>query len=125
MKIFICEQDPYRAKLIQDILSIYNYRLVTINQISDLFRKAHFQRPKIIVVDETFVEQAPQDFFRRLRKDPITAKIPVIFIKNKSSNINQMEFDNLTEIVSEPFKIKNFRHFIDRWTIFRSLYLQN
>ncbi|MCD6376191.1 MAG: hypothetical protein J7L94_11735 [Caldisericaceae bacterium] len=125
MKIFICEQDPYRAKLIQDLLSIYNYRLVTINHISDLFRKAHFQRPKIIVVDETFVEQAPQDFFRRLRRDPITAKIPVIFIKNKSSNINQMEIDNLTEIVSEPFKIKNFRHFIDRWTIFRSLYLQN
>ncbi|HHE55949.1 MAG TPA: response regulator, partial [Caldithrix abyssi] len=109
MKIFICEQDPYRAKLIQDLLSIYNYRLVTINHISDLFRKAHFQRPKIIVVDETFVEQAPQDFFRRLRRDPITAKIPVIFIKNKSSNINQMEIDNLTEIVSEPFKIKNFR----------------
>ncbi len=125
MKIFICEQDPSRAKLIQDILSIYNYRLVTINQISDLFRKAHFQRPKVIVVDETFMEQAPQDFFRRLRKDPITAKIPVILIRNKASNSKMVEFDHLTEIVSEPFKIKNFRHFIDRWTIFRSLYLQN
>ncbi len=124
MKIFICEQDPYRAKLIQDILGIYNYRLVTVSHISDLFRKAHFQRPKIIVVDETFVENSPGDFFRRLRKDPITSKIPVIFIRKKSSNAF-MEADHLTEIVSEPFKIKNFRHFIDRWTIFRSLHLQN
>jgi DNA-binding response OmpR family regulator len=124
MKIFICEQDPYRAKLIQDILGIYNYRIVNVNHISDLFRKAHFQRPKVIVVDETFVENSPHDFFRRLRKDPITAKIPVIFISNHTSNVVS-EGDGLTEIIHEPFKIKNFRHYIDRWTIFRSLYLKN
>lgn len=124
MKIFICEQDPYRAKLIQDILGIYNYRIVNVNHISDLFRKAHFQRPKVIVVDETFIENSPRDFFRRLRRDPITAKIPVIFISNRTSNIVS-ESDHLTEIIQEPFKIKNFRHYIDRWTIFRSLYLKN
>ncbi len=123
MKIFICEQDPYRAKLIQDILGIYNYRIVNVNHISDLFRKAHFQRPKVIVVDETFIENSAHDFFRRLRKDPITAKIPVIYISNHS-NMNN-EIDQLTEVLQEPFKIKNFRHFIDRWTIFRSLHLKN
>ncbi len=123
MKIFICEQDPYRAKLIQDILGIYNYRIVNVNHISDLFRKAHFQRPKVIVVDETFIENSPRDFFRRLRRDPITAKIPVIFISNRSNIIS--ESDHLTEVIQEPFKIKNFRHYIDRWTIFRSLYLKN
>lgn len=124
MKIFICEQDPYRAKLIEDILGIYNYRIVNVNHISDLFRKAHFQRPKVIVVDETFIENSPHDFFRRLRRDPITAKIPVIFISNRASNIVN-ESDHLTEVVHEPFKIKNFRHYIDRWTIFRSLYVKN
>lgn len=124
MKIFICEQDPYRAKLIEDILAIYNYRIVNVNHISDLFRKAHFQRPKVIVVDETFVENSPHDFFRRLRRDPITAKIPVIFISNRISNIAN-ESDQLTEVIQEPFKIKNFRHYIDRWTIFRSLHLKN
>ncbi len=124
MKIFICEQDPYRAKLIEDILGIYNYRIVNVNHISDLFRKAHFQRPKVIVVDETFVENSPHDFFRRLRRDPITAKIPVIFISNRISNIAN-ESDQLTEVIQEPFKIKNFRHYIDRWTIFRSLHLKN
>ena len=124
MKIFICEQDPYRAKLIEDILAIYNYRIVNVNHISELFRKAHFQRPKVIVVDETFVENSPHDFFRRLRRDPITAKIPVIFISNRISNIAN-ESDQLTEVIQEPFKIKNFRHYIDRWTIFRSLHLKN
>ncbi len=124
MKIFICEQDPYRAKLIQDILGIYNYRIVNVNHISDLFRKAHFQRPKVIVVDETFIENSAHDFFRRLRKDPITAKIPVIFIRNHGTHAVH-EFDPLTEVLQEPFKIKNFRHFIDRWTIFRSLHLKN
>ncbi len=124
MKIFICEQDPYRAKLIEDILAIYNYRIVNVNHISELFRKAHFQRPKVIVVDETFVENSPHDFFRRLRRDPITAKIPVIFISNRTSAIAKQS-DQLTEVIQEPFKIKNFRHYIDRWTIFRSLHLKN
>ena len=38
MKIFICEQDPYKAKLIQDILGVYNYKIVTVQKQADLFK---------------------------------------------------------------------------------------
>ncbi|GEM_PF-1427896 len=129
MKIFICEQDPYRAKLIQDILGVYNYKLITVNSQSDLFRQAYHQKPSVIVINELFPKKSATDMLSKLRDDPVTSKIPVIFIgtelysemKDKPAYM----FDNLTEFLQEPIKIKNLRHYIDRWTTLRSLYIKH
>lgn len=128
MKIFICEHDPYRAKLIHDILGVYNYKIVTVSRHNDFFKEAYNQRPAIIIMDEMFVEKSGCDMLARLRKDPLTANIPVIYISNKTCSDDDQQtrpIDNLTQIVQEPFKIKNFRHYIDRWTTFRSLYVKH
>ena len=58
MKIFICEPDPYRAKLIQDILGVYNYKLVTVQKQADLFRQVQMQKPAIIVMNEVFTQNS-------------------------------------------------------------------
>jgi len=128
MKIFICEQDPYRAKLIQDILGVYNYKIITVSKYNEFFKEAYNQKPAIIIINDTFAENAGVDMLGRLRKDPLTAKIPVIYISNNSDNDTDIKtngFDTLTQVVQEPFKIKNFRHYIDRWTTFRSLYVKH
>lgn len=128
MKIFLCENDPYRAKLMQDILSVYKYKIVTIGNQGDFFKKAHNNKPAIIVINENFARQSGNDMLNLLRKDPQTANIPVIYISDDSpveQQLNQYQFDGLTEIVHEPIKIKNLRHYIDRWTTFRSLYIKH
>jgi two-component system cell cycle response regulator DivK len=128
MKIFICEQDPCRAKLIQDILGVYNYKIVTVSKYNEFFKEAYNQKPSIIIIHDTFAENAGVDMMGRLRKDPLTAKIPVIYISNGSGSENKVKptgYDTLTQVVQEPFKIKNFRHYIDRWTTFRSLYVKH
>ncbi len=128
MKIFICEQDPYRAKLMHDILSVYNYKIVTVGSQRDFIKKTQNQKPAIIVINEMFAQHSGNEMLSLLRKDPQTADIPVIFIYGNTpveQQLNQYQFDNLTEIVHEPVKIKNLRHYIDRWTTLRSLYIKH
>ena len=128
MKIFICEQDPYRAKLIQDILGVYSYKVVTVNRHTDLFKEAYNKKPAVIVMNDLFAQKSGSDMLSRLRTDPLTSKIPVIYISNGNVIENQSDqnnFDELTEVVQEPIKIKNLRHYIDRWTTFRSLNMRH
>ncbi len=128
MKIFICEHDPYRAKLIQDILGVYNYKLVTVNEHNNFLEKAHSQKPAVIVMDAKFADTYNQDIIGRLRSDPVTSQIPVIYINSSEYNSTVSEqpiFDELTAVVNEPLKIKNLRHYIDRWTTLRSLYIKH
>jgi response regulator RpfG family c-di-GMP phosphodiesterase len=127
MKIFICEQDPYRAKLIEDILGVYNYKIVKVNRQNDFFKEAYSQKPAVVVMNEMFATNTDSDFLSKVRKDPVTSSIPVIYISNqKPIEAFQLNtFDQLTEFVHEPLKIKNLRHYIDRWTTFRSLYIKH
>jgi len=129
MRIFICEQDPYRAKLMQDILGVYNYKIITVNDQGDLFRQAYAKKPAVIIMNEMFPKKSAEEMLSKLRDDPITSKIPVIFIGShqimKESPYEPFLFDSLTEYLPEPIKIKNLRHYIDRWTTLRSLYIRH
>jgi len=128
MKIFICEQDPYKAKLIHDILGVYNYKLVTVQKQADLFKEAYNQKPAVIVMNEMFAHNSDTDMLAKMRQDPVISLIPVIYISDKKPSerkVDAMTIDNLIEFVQEPVKIKNLRHYIDRWTTLRSLYIKH
>ncbi|MGD9898840.1 MAG: response regulator [Calditrichaceae bacterium] len=123
MKVFICEQDQLRAKSMQDILGVYNYTVVTINKQTDLIKEVTSHRPAVIIMNECFAKNSGSDTLNSLRRDPVTAEIPVIFIGKDHRFLD--DGDALTEFVEEPIKIKNLRHYIDRWTIFKSLYIKH
>jgi response regulator RpfG family c-di-GMP phosphodiesterase len=128
MKIFICEQDPYKAKLIQDILGVYNYIIVTVKKQTEFFKEAYNQKPAVIVMNEMFANDTDTDMLKKMRQDPVISLIPVIYISDKKPSertVDAMTLDNLTEFVQEPVKIKNLRHYIDRWTTLRSLYIKH
>jgi len=128
MRIYILEQNQNRAKLMQDVLGIYNYNIVTVNKSHEFFKKAYSQKPTVIIMNEKFADNSGSRLLEDLRKDPVTSNVPVIYIKNDtpvSELFASGSLDRLTEFVSEPLKIKNLRHYIDRWTTFKSLYVQH
>ena len=43
---------------------------------------------------------------------------------NVEQILNSFSGDSLLELMQEPYKIKHLRHFIDRWTLFRSLHVK-
>ncbi len=127
MKIFICEQDISRAKSMEAILGRKRFKVVTVIKNQDLFRQVSLQRPAVIIVNQNFTEDFGFDTVNRLKNDPSTSDIPIIYIGRPGevlSNFKSINHD-CVEVIQEPVKIKNLKHYIDRWTTFRSLYVKH
>lgn len=127
MRIYICDQDVAKARSMQAILGVYNYKVVTVDKHSDLFRNISRQKPAVIIMNQSFTRSSGKDIISKLKTDPSTAGIPIIYIGNDSqySDMVPGEAMNLIEFVEEPIRIKNLRHYIDRWTTFRSIHIRH
>ena len=127
MKIFICEQDQSKAKSMQAILGHYSYKVVTVQKNTDLFKQVNQQRPAVIIVNESFNENGGVETINRLKNDPETSNIPVIYIGKDNEIVSNLYPKNsrFVEVVQEPVKIKNLKHYIDRWTTFRSINIKH
>jgi len=126
MKVFICEQDQSKAKSMEAILGHRSYKVVTVQKSNDLFKQVSQQRPALIIVSQNFTDNYGLDTINRLKNDPQTSMIPVIYIgNNKNIYANETEKHSFVEVVQEPVKIKNLKHYIARWTTLRSLYIKH
>ena len=119
MKVMICDYNSEKVKVIKDLLNVYNLKLVTVTSRETFYKQVKLHKPDILILNDHFTDQQ----LNKLRSNPLTRTIPIIMI---SDNVQSESIyrDNLTELFSEPFKIKNLRHVIDRWTTFRSLYIK-
>jgi DNA-binding response OmpR family regulator len=126
MKVMICEGDAERAKVLTDLLNVYRLKLITINKNTDLFKQIENHKPAIIILNEKFAPKLGSTMITRLRSNPVSKRIPIIFISQSPqvADSSPLYSDSLIELMQEPFKIKFLRHCIDRWTTFRSLHVQ-
>jgi len=126
MKVFICEQDQTKARSMEAILGHRSYKVVTVQKNNDLFKQVSQQRPALIIVSQNFTDNFGADTINRLKNDPQTSAIPVIYIgKNENIYNSDSEKHNFVEVIQEPVKIKNLKHYIARWTTLRSLYIKH
>ena len=127
MNVIICKGDAARTKVLNDLLRVYPLTLITINKNTDLFKQIDNHKPAIIILNEKFAPNSGKEMITRLRSDPISKGIPIIFIYESEQLTGShcpLSSDSLIEIMQEPIKIKFLRHCIDRWTIFRSLHIR-
>ena len=80
-------------------------------------------KPSLIILNVNLRKHV--ELLEKLKNHSRLSKIPVILISNNSSReiiekINQLPH---VDYLIEPFKIKNFRHMVERWINFRSLYV--
>jgi len=126
MKVFICEQDQSKAKSMEAILGHRSYKVVTVQKNNDLFKQVSQQRPALIIVSQNFTDNYGADTINRLKNDPETSGIPVIYIgNNENIYTSDAKKHSFVEVVQEPVKIKNLKHYIARWTTLRSLYIKH
>jgi DNA-binding response OmpR family regulator len=126
MKVMICDGDAERAKVLYDLLNVYKLQLVTVNRNLDLFKQIENHKPAVIILNEKFAPKLGSAMIARLRSNPVSKKIPIIFISAGGQSIDstKLHSDSLITMMQEPFKIKYLRHCIDRWTTFRCLNMQ-
>ena len=127
MKVMICEQNPDKAKVIEDLLNVYKFKVITLTDSMNFVKKVQTYKPAVIVMNKNFTKKPGDIMLNQLRTNPVGARTPVIYISdesNESLKLNNFSGDALLELMQEPYKIKHLRHFIDRWTLFRSLHVK-
>jgi DNA-binding response OmpR family regulator len=127
MKVMICEENQGKAKVIEDLLNVYKFKVITLTESLNFIKKVQSHKPAVVIISEKFMKKPGDLMMNQLRKNPVGAKTPVIFISednNVEQVLNNFSGDSLLELMQEPYKIKHLRHFIDRWTLFRSLHIK-
>ena len=127
MKIMICEQDAQQIKLIKNVLNNYKFKHIIPKKDGDVYNMVVNHKPSIIIFNEKFHKEIDDGLLDRLRSNPQTENIPIIYISSKAElkeKLKRFSNDSYVQLLSEPYKLKFFRHSIDRWTTFRSLYVK-
>ena len=125
MKVLVFESSKDRAKLISDLLVDYRYKIHVNYHGEEILTDIRDHNPSLIIVNANVRPDSGLSIVDRIKKDPRYQKIPVIFISNFTStelSAKLRRYQNVDYLV-EPFKIKNFRHIVERWVNFRSLYV--
>ena len=123
----ICEQDPQQIRLIKNVLNNYKFKHIIPKKDGDVYKMIVDQKPSIIIFNEKFHKETGEALLNQLRSNPQTDNIPIIYISNDldlNEKLKRFSNDSLVQILSEPYRLKFFRHYIDRWTTFRSLYVK-
>ena len=123
----ICEENQDKAKVIEDLLNVYKFKVITLTESLNFVKKVQTYKPAVVILNEKFMKKSGDQMLNQLRTNPVGAKTPVIFISednNVKQILNDFSGDSLLELMQEPYKIKHLRHFIDRWTLFRSLHIK-
>jgi len=123
----ICEENQDKAKVIEDLLNVYKFKVITLTESLNFIKKVQTHKPAVVILNEKFMKKSGDQMLNQLRTNPVGAKTPVIFISednNVKQILNNFSGDSLLELMQEPYKIKHLRHFIDRWTLFRSLHIK-
>jgi len=127
MKIMICEQDAQQVKLIKNVLNNYKFKHIVPKRDGDVYKMVVDQKPSIIIFNEKFQKEIGDDLLNQLRSNSQTENIPIIYISSKTDlkeKLKRFSNDSYVQLLSEPYRLKFFRHSIDRWTTFRSLYIK-
>lgn len=125
MKVLVFETSKDRAKLISDLLDDYRYKIHINYQGNEVLNDLREIKPSLVIVNANVRPDSGVSILEKIKTDPRYSKIPVILISNFTSTELSAEIKKYTNVdyLVEPFKIKNFRHIVERWINFRSLYV--
>src|SRR5664279_2575148 len=79
MKILIVDGEPSSHALIAEILTARGCQLLEVDGCEEALRMAHKEKPEIAIVDMLTPRLDRGEFVRQLRRDPVIARMPVIF----------------------------------------------
>ena len=100
--------------------SAYGYQVTTCLEASEALRKAAQLQPDLILLDAMMPEMEGQEVLRRLRTNPATASIPVIFLTALllPSDTAQYEALGAIGVILKPFDVRTLSGKIHRlWSV--------
>jgi DNA-binding response OmpR family regulator len=123
MRVVVYENSQDRAKLIRDLLSTYRYKTFLNTDQPLPPEKIKDIKPTLIIVNVN--NPSHIELLEKLKKNKYASEIPIILISSLGSReiLDKFQYLPYVDYLVEPFKIKNFRHLVERWITFRSMYI--
>lgn len=89
-KILVVDDEPDATKLIAFNLKNAGYEILTADNGNDALQKAKVFLPDLIVLDLMMPEIDGLEVCKRVRRDPLTAGIPIIMVSGKAGEIDRI-----------------------------------
>ena len=125
MRVLILESEVDRAQLIKSLIEPYHYKINICDNTEEIDVQLNDPALGLVVIGPTMKSMTGLELLDSIKSQPRMEKIPVIYISNNQSIEARRQLNRFknTEFILEPFKIKNFKHLIEKWLNFRSLYI--
>jgi CheY-like chemotaxis protein len=119
----VYENSQDRAKLIKDLLNTYRYQTYVNTDHTLSFDSIKNVKPSLLIVNVN--NSRHLELLEKIKRNSEFNRIPLILISNLNSREILEKFSQFPHVdyLVEPFKIKNFRHMVERWVNFRSMYV--
>lgn len=83
-RILVVEDSPTMAAIIANILQAFNYDIVTVSTGHEAMEQVQAQRPDLVLLDVLLPDTNGSIICQRLKADPSTWDIPVIYLTSKA-----------------------------------------
>ena len=81
-KILLVDDNPVAQKMTEKVFLNDGYQVVLAFDENECLKLAKAQKPDAILMDVIFPQGDGRDFVRKLKQDPETSRIPIIFATN-------------------------------------------
>ncbi len=89
-RILVVDDEPEAVELVEFNLKQAGYAVITAVDGAEALKKAHAQRPDLIVLDVMLPEMDGFEACKVLRLDPATARVPIIMLTAKAAEIDRV-----------------------------------
>ncbi len=105
--IYIVEDDLNIREIETIALKNSNYTVMSFDRASEFFRQMEDILPDLVLLDIMLPDQDGYEIIRRLRKNPLTAKIPVIMVTARTTEMDLVRGldSGADDYIRKPFSI--------------------
>ena len=88
--ILIVEDSPSELQLMSHYLTESGYNVIPATGAKEALEKALLQKPDVIVTDVVMPGMSGFELCRSLKKNPVTAKVPIVICSSKNQEIDRL-----------------------------------
>lgn len=103
-KILVVDDEPDIIKMIDVRLRANNYDVFTASDGAEGLEKVKRDKPDLILLDVMMPEVDGFQLFKMIRRDPLTAKIPIIMLTARGAMKDTFEALGVEDFISKPFE---------------------